>query len=73
MYLFTANATKHANLFLRVLRELPKVHTLRVVARWFPVMLLASNLIHITNLELSWKATLEQKPQQIFVPSRHQA
>ena len=65
LYLWTANATKHANLFLRVLRELPKVHTLRVGARWYPVTLLASNLIHITNLELSWKVTLEQKPRQL--------
>ena len=65
LYLWTANATKHANLFLRVLREVPKVHTLRVGARWYPVTLLASNLIHITNLELSWKVTLEQKPQQL--------
>ena len=65
VYLWTANATKHANLFLCVLRKLPKVHTLRVGARWYSVTLLASNLIHITNLELSWKVTLEQKPWQL--------
>ena len=65
LYLWTVNATKHANLFLRVLRQLPKVTTLRVGARWYPITLLACDLIHITNLELSWKVTLEQKPRML--------
>ena len=65
LYLCTSNATKHANLFLCVLQKLPKVTSLRVAARWYPLTLLASNLIHINNLEMTWKVTVDPPPQQL--------
>ncbi|KAL3163054.1 hypothetical protein ABBQ32_009478 [Trebouxia sp. C0010 RCD-2024] len=65
LYLWTANSTKHANLFLEVLQEAPLMTSLRVGARHFPLTLMASSLIHITNLELSWKVTLDHRPPQL--------
>ena len=65
LYLCTANATKHANLFLHVLQKLPQVTALRVAACWGSLTLLAANLVHINNLEMSWKVTLDHPPQQL--------
>lgn len=65
MYLRTVNSTKHANLFLCVLREVPLMTSLRVGACHYPLTLMASKIIHITNLELSWKVTLDHRPRHL--------
>ena len=65
LYLLTPNSTKHANLFLKLLPRLPKVTSLRVSVRQHELTLLSSSLVHINNLELGWKVTVDNMPWQL--------